>query len=227
MAKSYYLPKDDAGKGVWINNLAAKLPSYSAALGLAAGDVASVDANAKFFNYVLNSQQQIAAYSQQWTTYKNTARNGDAAVLDPVPAVPVLGAAPALVAPDIFGRIAALVARIKVAPGYTEAIGQALQIIGAEQTVDLNSLKPVITADMHAGQVLIAWSKQGMDGLEVWVDRGTGFGFLAIDTVPDYTDTQPLPTSGQSAVWKYKAIYKQGDERVGQWSDVVSLPVAG
>ena len=36
----------------------------------------------------------------------------------------------------------------------------------------------------------------------------------------------PLP-AGQSAAWKYKAIYRQGDECVGQWSEVVSIPVAG
>ena len=32
--------------------------------------------------------------------------------------------------------------------------------------------------------------------------------------------------AGQSALWKYKAIYLQADQRVGQWSDVVSIPVA-
>ena len=32
---------------------------------------------------------------------------------------------------------------------------------------------------------------------------------------------------GQSALWKYKANYRQGDDRVGQWSDVVSIAVAG
>ena len=47
------------------------------------------------------------------------------------------------------------------------------------------------------------------------------------DTVPDYTDTQPIPAAGQSALWQYNAIYHQGDDRVGQWSDVVSIPVAG
>ena len=66
-----------------------------------------------------------------------------------------------------------------------------------------------------------------MDGIEIQVDRGTGFVFLAVDTVPDYTDTEPMPAAGQSALWKYKAIYRQGDDRVGQWSDVVSIPVAG
>jgi hypothetical protein len=45
--------------------------------------------------------------------------------------------------------------------------------------------------------------------------------------IPDHTDTQPLPAAGQSALWKYKAIYRQGDDRVGQWSGVVNIPVAG
>jgi hypothetical protein len=36
-----------------------------------------------------------------------------------------------------------------------------------------------------------------------------------------------MPAAGQSALWKYKAIYRQTDERAGQWSDVVSIAVAG
>jgi hypothetical protein len=228
MPKSYYLPADDAGKANWLTNLVAKLPAYQAALGLSAGDVASVTADAAFFSYALNAQTQIAAYAQQWTTYKNSARNGNTPALGDLPVAPVLPApAPALVAPGIFRRATALVARIKVAPGYTDAIGQALQVIGAEQTVDVNALKPVLTAEQDAGQVVIGWTKQGMDGIEIQVDRGTGFVFLAIDTIPDYTDSAPLPSAGQSALWKYKAIYLQADQRVGQWSDVVSIPVAG
>ncbi|HEY5232195.1 MAG TPA: hypothetical protein VIK35_01495 [Verrucomicrobiae bacterium] len=225
MPKSYYLPSDDAGKGAWLNNLNAKLPSYSAALGLTAADTASVAADAAFFAYCLNSFGQVAAYSQQWTAYKNAARNGTA--LGILPVAPNLGVAPAAVAPNIFGRATALVARIKTAPGYTDSIGQALQIIGADQTVDVNSMKPVITAELDAGQVDIGWTKQGMDGIEIQVDRGAGFVFLAVDTIPGYTDTASMPAAGQSALWKYKAIYRQGDDRVGQWSDVVSIPVAG
>jgi len=227
MPKSYYLPADEPGKGAWLTNLSAKLPSYSAVLGLSAADVASVTADALFFNYCLNSVGQVAAYSQQWTAYKNAARNGTSPALGAYPAAPVFAAAPAMVAPGIFSRATAIVARIKVAPGYTDSIGQALQIIGADQTVDVNSMKPVITADLDAGQVDIGWTKQGMDGIEIQVDRGTGFVFLAIDTIPGYTDTAPMPAAGQSALWKYKAIYRQGDDRVGQWSDVVSIPVAG
>src|SRR5665213_2989150 len=184
MPKSYYLPSDDAGKGAWLNNLSAKLPSYFAALGLSQADVDSVTADAAFFAYCLNSTGQVAAYSQQWTAYKNAARNGTALGLLPV--APNLGVAPAAVAPNIFGRATALVARIKTAPGYTDSIGQALQIVGADQTVDVNSMKPVITAKLDAGQVTVGWTKQGMDGVEIQVYRGTGFVFLAVDTIPGY-----------------------------------------
>ena len=229
MAKSYYVPTDDAGKDNWLGNLAAKLPSYKTALGLSDADVDSVTDDAAFFHWCLTAQAQVSAYSQQWTAFKNAARSGSAPTLGPAPIPPNLGTAPAAVAPGIFGRATALAQRIKTQPGYTDSIGQALRLIGADQTLDVTSVKPVFTAKLDAGQVTLGWTKQGLDGIEFWADRGDGKGFvfLAVDTVPDYTDTAALPAAGTSALWKYKAIYLQGDDRVGQWSDVVSIPVAG
>ncbi len=49
----------------------------------------------------------------------------------------------------------------------------------------------------------------------------------AVDNILDYTDTAAMPPASQSALWKYKGIYIQSDQRVGQWSDVVSIQVAG
>ncbi|MDQ6631097.1 MAG: hypothetical protein M3Y82_04985, partial [Verrucomicrobiota bacterium] len=125
--------------------------------------------------------------------------------------------------------LADLIARIKRHPNYTEAMGEDLGIIGAQQTMDLNSMKPQLNIELQAGKPVVRWMKQSMDSLEIWVDRndGKGFIFLAIDTVPDYPDTAPLPAPGQSAIWKYKAIYRLNDEPVGQWSDVVSIAVVG
>jgi len=45
--------------------------------------------------------------------------------------------------------------------------------------------------------------------------------------VPDYLDTAGLPPAGQSAAWKYRAIYLLDDQPVGQWSDPVSIAVMG
>jgi len=43
----------------------------------------------------------------------------------------------------------------------------------------------------------------------------------------NYTDTSAMPAANASQVWKYKAIYLRGDERVGNWNAVVSIHVGG
>ncbi len=227
MAKAYYLPPDDEGKDTLLTNIAGTIGGYQTTVGLDAGVVASTQADAAFFHYARLASQQVAAFAQQWTAYKNSARNGTGANLGPVPVPPVLGTPPAAVPPGIFKRLAALVVRIKAHPGYTEAIGQDLDIIGAEQTLDTTNAKPVIELELAAGHPNVLWPKGGFDAVEIWVDRGSGSVFLTIDTIPDYLDTAPLPAPGQSAVWKYKAIYRLNDVQVGQWSDVVSIAVAG
>lgn len=57
------------------------------------------------------------------------------------------------------------------------------------------------------------------------MDRASGsnFALLAMDTTPDYTDTQPLPTT--AATWAYRGMYYVGDRPVGLWSDPVSITV--
>jgi hypothetical protein len=97
------------------------------------------------------------------------------------------------------------------------------------QAARYSSLKPVLQIILQAGHPVLSWRKQGMDSLELWVDRGDGKGFvfLAIDTVPGYTDTAALPAPGAGAVWKYKGIYRESDAQVGQWSDVATTTVAG
>ena len=58
-----------------------------------------------YFHYVLNAQKQVANFAQQWTAYKNAARNGTDPSLGPEPVPPALGNAPTAVAPGFFKRI--------------------------------------------------------------------------------------------------------------------------
>ncbi len=68
-------------------------------------------------------------------------------------------------------------------------------------------------------------SKVVAHGIRTGADRGDGKGwpFLAIDTYPDYADTEPFANSG--AIWKYRAIYLANDEKIGQWGAAVSVNV--
>ena len=52
------------------------------------------------------------------------------------------------------------------------------------------------------------------------MDRADGHGFNLLSY-----DTAPLPAT--AAKWKYRAINRVADARVGQWSDEVSITVGG
>ncbi len=82
--------------------------------------------------------------------------------------------------------------------------------------MDKTIVKPILKLVFKGGQVEVQWIK-GADALLIETDKGTGkWEFLAVDTVPHYTDTTAITTPG---TWKYRAMYMVSDERVGQWSD--------
>jgi hypothetical protein len=188
-----------------------------------------VTADAAYWEWFVTSYVEMSTGLQGWTASKKALRDDTAGPSPhPTPAAPVPGPAPTSVAPGIFPRIRALVKRFKTAPGYTVAIGEDLGVEDPEIIIDHASWKPVLqTRLVNGGQVEVVWRKLESDGIELQVDRGAGWVFLAIDTEPNYTDTAPLPAPGQSAVWQYRGIYRLGDERVGQWSDPVSQAVMG
>src|SRR5450432_1211166 len=100
MAKAPYMPKDDSGKGQLLSNVAQKLPGYAATVGVTPAEATGTTADSLFWTYVLDAKNLYAPKAQDWTTYKNNAREGD--VLGIMPPAPVLAVAPPLVAPDIF-----------------------------------------------------------------------------------------------------------------------------
>ena len=135
-------------------------------------------------------------------------------------------AAPA-VPHGIIPRLTSLVARIKAAKNYSDDIGRELNIIGAAQIVDTDSAKPILDISKKAGQPSIQWPKGDADAIEIWVDRSDekGFGFLTIANSTRVPDNAPLPAT--PVTWQYKAIYRVKDNRVGEWSDVVSITAGG
>ena len=224
---SYYLPSSDPGKAEFLDNLALKIGGYETLLGLTTEDVTSVQDDAAMFRYVLDMQEAYKTFKQDLTKYKNMLRDGAPGPLGPIPVGPVMPSPPTLVDKNIFKRIRKLVDRIKAAPAYNNAIGEDLGIVGDEQTPDILGLKPDLKSRLEAGRVLIMWTKGHTEGIDIYVDRqdGAGFVFLATDTKPNYLDTHVLPEGVESAVYEYKAIYRIDDEQVGQFSDPIRVTV--
>ena len=205
---------------------------YFALLGLSAGQVTAQAADANYFDYDLKCQNIMIQAGQQWTTWKDLIRDGGTPPASGAPVMPTLPTAVPAVAPGVEARFRARVQLIKASPNYNAAIGEALNIEGAQQTApDLTTVQPQIDAIISGNQVNVKWGWGGnaayLDICEIQVDRGDGkgFGLLTYDTTPGYTDTQAFPAT--PAKWTYKAIYRVGDSQVGVWSLPVSLTVGG
>ena len=136
MAKKYFLPTDDAGKVIWLQNFSSKLNDYAAKYGISPAEVADMLASADFFAYWVGSLEKIRTFSQKATAFKNEVRDGLAeAGGSPSlnPSLPDLGPAPLVVPPGIFDRVTAIAGRIKKYQSYTVADGEDLGIEGPEQ----------------------------------------------------------------------------------------------
>jgi hypothetical protein len=123
----------------------------------------------------------------------------------------------------------ATAAKIKTNLGYTRAIGQSLGIVGTTTTFDSENYKASISASIVAGCVRIKFTKNGVDGINIYNrKKGTAvWKFLARDTKSPYDDHIDLETAGQPEHWEYRAFGVIDDAEIGQPSDIVEIVFGG
>ncbi|MEO6831705.1 MAG: hypothetical protein ABI378_05225 [Chitinophagaceae bacterium] len=225
MTKGFYLPKADAERVTWLKNFATRLPNYSTKYGLAPSDASNMQAAADFLAALIPLHQAFGDYRKSLIEYKEGMMESTEPRTLPQPPVipPGFSTAPAA---GIFGRVAEIVNKIKAAGTYTTQDGQDLGIEGPEQTVaSAGDTKPAISLRPGGeGQVEIVWKKAAFAAIEfeLSLDGGATWTFLGMDTSPNYTDSTPVTAAQKRS---YRAIYRDGNGRVGQWNDVASTTV--
>ena len=229
MTSSPVIPRADAAKLAFIQHLNATLPSYAATLDFSGDDLAELDRATAWYKFSVDLQTAGKAFGEATVAFRNAVKNGSENGTLTVPLLPALTPPPGEPFADVSSLVSRLITRIKIHKHYTEAIGKALNIIAAQSAaVDLTTIQPVLDVEFHSGHPRILWVMHGMDALEIEVDRGDGhFTLFTIDTTPNHLDTTPLPPAGTVVLWKYRAIYRVRDERVGQWSQVLEVSVKG
>ena len=113
--KNYYLPANDSDRLVWLQNFAAKLPSYATKYGITTAEQTDMTASLVCLQYWLNIRNQIEESMRRVVAFKEELQNGATTnnATSIAPAVPNWGTAPAVVAPNIFGRARTIVGKIK------------------------------------------------------------------------------------------------------------------
>ncbi len=226
MAKKDYLPANDREFATHLSHFAERIGRHASTLGLSESQVNAIAADARYYDYAVSCQESAAANSKQWTSWRKIVRSGDAQGGTAAAGAAVFPAAVPPVEPGVEIRFRKLVQTLKSHANYNEAIGEQLGIEGVSPAgPDLSTIQPEIEARITGNRVEIDWGWSGhadaLDLCEIQVDRGQGFQLLTFDTTPGYIDSHPLPA--QPAKWTYRAIYRVGDDQVGQWSKPVTV----
>lgn len=235
MKHNTYYPTRTTDQVNWLVNWCNKLPGYATTLGLSPAQTSAALADALWLVYVLQAWLgAIRTWTVACTNAATDAQTGDGTKLCvlPVFAPPALPVGGTPVNTGALNRIFAVVQLIKESNGCTDAIASDLAIVGSVQPgPDLTTIAPVFTVTRATTGVNVNWGWGGnaayLDMIELQVDRGDGKGYgpLVFDTTPGYLDTCPQPAVLTN--WKYKGIYRVGEQRVGVWSQEMTIAGGG
>jgi hypothetical protein len=234
MKRQYYYPRILAARPEWHNNMANKLPGHATELKLTTAQVDQGVADNLMLFYGLGA----------WITNVRDfapACTADLRVLEfgtgPDPFAFTTYAAPTpptlpvgvIVKPGALQRIFDLVKTIKSSPGYTEAIGIDLGIVGEEDTSEVGM--PTFTLKLEQGTgcqcVRHTFKKNGNYAVAIYSRRGGGaWELLGIDSESPYLDERPLLVAGQPEVREYRLRGWDAGVEVGDWTAVQSITVS-
>ncbi len=231
MKRQTYYPSRIGDQVNWLDNYAVKLPLYGATLSVVAGDITASVNDAKYGNYVLGTWlSAVRNFSPSTTDAVDDvlAGFGTTAMVLPTFTAPALPAGVTAAPPGVLTRIFALTAKMKLSPGYTDAIGTDLGIIGSAET---EKSVPKFLTEMLQGAgsqcVKLTFYKYGHVGVYIESRRGSGtWEFLAIDTESPYEDERPLLVASTPEVREYRMRFWDKGTPNGDWTDVVKVTVS-
>ena len=221
MPKKFWWPSVMANQLVVIQNFSAKIAGYRDILPLDATQVAKAQAVCSAFIAAFNATEQARQTMQAMTAWRDEVFYGEptgaAAPTGPGFAPPPSGTFTLGIVKQFFEIRDLIVA----SPGYTEAIGEDLGIVGAEQTnKPASDYTPQLKATTSAGyNVTISGSMQGMDALRVeYARKGGAFTPVAFLTnMPGGFQITPA-TPGQPESGHIRAVYIKKNAEYGNFS---------
>lgn len=200
-----FIPRAESALVLWCGNFKTNAPLHSSALGLTPVQITALTTSSNNIITAVATVDSKKAALNEALASKETVKTNE------------------------LKAIRETVAKFKTSPGYTTAIGESLGIIGATTEFDSENYKASITASLVAGCVRIKFTKNGVDGINIYNrKKGTAvWKFLARDTKSPYDDHIELEAAGQPEHWEYRAYVVIDDAEIGQPSDIVEIVFGG
>lgn len=204
-----YIPQDEGAESIWAQNfkVEAAKPANSTAMGWDAATVTALTAAA---------QDVVDAIAS-----KDAARNAYLAAVAAQDARLALG----------LGKIRPAVASGKKEATYTDAIGQALGVIGPEVTFDQGTYQAELRGVKALGggvvEVRFGKARGQVQAVRVRMRRGGQAAFTTVGTAmrSPWVDHTPLAQPGVPEVRDYEVVAVINDVEVGLPSQIVQVTV--
>lgn len=222
MARKPYWPGSMADQMLLVQNFLTKIPGYGTVLGLTPAQVTAAEALCEAFIGAVQATDLSKTSMQAMTQWRDEILNGDpdSSATPQAPVFAVVG--PVTYPTGVVKRFARLRDQIVAAPGYTQAIGEDLGIVGAETSRPApGSIVPELRAETSTGYwVNLSGSMQGMDALKVEYSRDGGANFTTVtfltNTPGGFQITPQNPNLPEKGM--VRAIFVKRNEEIGQYS---------
>ena len=199
------IPGSDGDLLKWSNNFSENLPGEAKALGLSDEQVSAYQTNCTNIINGINECTRVQAQAKEAVSNKMSILHTNAEAL----------------------RTG--IGQMKKSNGYTEAIGKLLNILSVSDTIDPNTYKPALSAQVFPGHVTIKFTKKGVQGVNIYsqLKGETKWEKLSFDSFSPYVDNRPLHAPGTAEVRQYMAMGVVHDHEIGQMSDIVEVTFGG
>ena len=218
MPRKFWWPGAMPDQVVLMNNFGAKITAYKTALALTTLQVTEIVSVCDAFTDAFNAVEQCRSTMQALTTWRDELYYGNSKGA-PADAAPVFPVVPPISTP--YGLVPQFLKfrdMLLTLPGFTEAIGEDLGIIGAEQSkVIEDTVTPVLKSVTTQGfSVQIKGSMQGFDAMRVeYAPKGGEFAPVAFltNTPATVQISGNLPQTGH-----IRTVYIRKNEDFGNYS---------
>lgn len=238
MKRSEYYPQILTAQPEWHTNFAAKAQEYGPTLPLTDAQVNHTVADNERLAYGLGDWiKQVREFGPAATGSLEVLRYGTGGAAFTftafnAPPLPALPPGVTEVLPGALNRTFALVQVIKGLPGYTEAIGLDMGIVGSELAAPPpgETPPPEVKATVIPGDanqyVRLKFFKRGHEYVVIESRRGAGaWEEIAQRNKSPYVDERDLLAAGMAEVREYRARFWDAGAPSSDWCDVLRVTV--
>jgi|CXWL01.1.fsa_nt_gi hypothetical protein len=223
MAKKPWFPSGLGNQAAMFSNIKGKIGGYTSVLPITAAQTTQIVLICNTFLTAYEYVEQIRASTSSLIEWRDLIFTGQPTG-DPAPATPAYPSVsmPAGAFIGIITEFRELRELIVASPGYTEAIGEDLMIVGEEQGhAPEGSVAPSLNVTTATGYIVnVAGSMQGYDAMRIEYQRAgsTAWNIAAFATKMPANFTISPATPGQPENGRIRAIFIQKNADFGSYS---------